>query len=131
LTAQGHPRTIFGRAIKSRNLIVAELTARDLGRLSLDESLALTALVACQEPGRRSRFAVRWLVRLLEEDDPLSIQEVALAASALATLGGRGHIEALATLSAMAEKATRNARARRGGVLSGPAIAGEALVRPA
>jgi hypothetical protein len=50
---------------------------------------------------------VRWLVRLLEEDDRLSMEEVALAASALATLGGRGHAEALATLSAMAEKATR------------------------
>ena len=50
VTAQGHPRTIFGRAIKSRNLVVAEMTARELGRLSLDESLALTALVACQEP---------------------------------------------------------------------------------
>ena len=94
MTAQGHPRTIFGRAIKSRNLVVAETTARELGRLSLDEILALTAL-------------------LLEEDDRLSIEEVALAASALATLGGRGHAEALATLSAMAEKATRNARARR------------------
>ena len=113
MTAQGHPRTIFGRAIKSRNLVLAETTARELGRLSLDESLALTALVACQEPGRRSRFAVRWLVRLLEEDDRLSIEELALAASALATLGGRGHAEALATLSAMAEKANRNARARR------------------
>ena len=93
--------------------MLAETTARELGRLSLDESLALTALVACQEPARRSPFAVRWLVRLLEEDDRLSIEEVALAASALEALGGRGQAEALGTLSAMAEKATKNARARR------------------
>jgi uncharacterized protein YdeI (YjbR/CyaY-like superfamily) len=56
---------------------------------------------------------VRWLERLLEEDERLSIEEAAAAASALAALGGRGQQEALATLSAMAEKATRNARARR------------------
>jgi hypothetical protein len=86
---------------------------RELSRLSLDESLAAVALVAAQEPARRSRFSVRWLVRLLEEEDWLSIEEVALAASALEALGGRGHVEALAALSAMAEKATRNARARR------------------
>jgi hypothetical protein len=113
LTAQGHPRTIFGRAIKSSNLVIAEMTARELGRLSLDESLALTALVARQDPARRSRFAVRWLERLLEEDGRLSIEEVAVAACALAALGGRGHQEALVALSAMSEKATRNARARR------------------
>ena len=78
-----------------------------------------SALVACPEPGRRSRFALRWLHRLLEEDDRLSIEE-ALAASALVTLGGRGHAEALATLSARAEKATRNASSAAGSVLSGP-----------
>jgi hypothetical protein len=113
LTAQGHPRRIFQTAIERGNLVLAEATARELGRITLDESLALTALVARHEPARRSRFAVRWLERLLEEDERLSIEEVALAASALATMGGRGHAEALSTLSAMAEKATRNARARR------------------
>jgi hypothetical protein len=113
LTAQGHPRTIFKRAIERSNIAVAEATAREVGRLSLDEALALTALVARHEPTRRSRFAVRWLERLLEEDERLSIDEAAVAASSLAALGGRGHLEALAALSAMAEKATRNARARR------------------
>jgi len=71
------------------------------------------ALVARHEPARRSRLAVRWLQKLLKEDELLSIEEAAVAASCLAALGGRGHQEALAALSAMAEKATRNARARR------------------
>jgi hypothetical protein len=41
------------------------------------------------------------LLRLLQEDENLTIEEAGLAASALAALGGRGHAEALATLSAI------------------------------
>ena len=107
MTAAGHPRAIFKRAIEHGNLPVAEVTARELGRLSLAESLALTALVVQKDPGRRSRYTVRWLRRLLEEDELLTIEEAAFAASALAALGGRGHGEALAALSALAERATR------------------------
>jgi hypothetical protein len=88
MTAQGHPRAIFKRAIEHGNITVAEMTARELGRITLDESLALTALVVQKDPGRRSRYAVRWLVRLLEEDENLTIQDASLAASALAALGG-------------------------------------------
>jgi hypothetical protein len=113
LTAQGHPRAIFKRAIENGNVIVAEMTARQLGRITLEESLALTALVVQKDPGRRSRYAVRWLRRLLEEDESLTIEEATLAASALAALGGRGQEEAHATLSAMAERATRQRVARR------------------
>jgi ribosomal protein S7 len=113
LTAQGHPRAIFNRAIENGNLLVAEMAARELGRISLDESLALTALVVQKDPGRRSRYAVRWLLNLLQEDENLTIEEAALAASALAALGGRGQAEALATLSATAERATRQRQVRR------------------
>jgi hypothetical protein len=51
---------------------MAEATVRELGRISLEEALALTALVAENEPERRSRFAVRWLRRLLEEAESLT-----------------------------------------------------------
>jgi hypothetical protein len=54
LTAQGHPRRIFQSAIERGNLLLAE-AARELGRISLDESLALTVLVAEKDPERRSR----------------------------------------------------------------------------
>ncbi len=114
MTAQGHPRAIFKRAIENGNVLMAEMTARELGRLTLDESLALTALVAQRDPGRRSRFAVRWLRRLLEEDENLTIDEAALAVSALGSLGGRGHAEAVSTLTAMAERATSRPTRRRG-----------------
>jgi hypothetical protein len=113
LTAQGHSRSIFGRAIENGNLLVAEMTARELGRITLEEALALTVLVTQKDPGRRSRYAVRWLLRLLQEDENVTIEDAGLAASALAALGGRGHAEALATLSAMAERATRQRTARR------------------
>jgi hypothetical protein len=62
---------------------MAEATASELGRISLDESLALTVLVAEKEPRRRSRFAVRWLRRLLEEDESLTIEEATMAACSL------------------------------------------------
>jgi hypothetical protein len=89
------------------------MTARELGRITLDESLALTALVAHRGPARRSRYAVRWLRRLLEEDENLTVEKAALAASALAALGSRGHDEALSTLTALAERATRQRTRRR------------------
>ena len=90
MTAQGHPCRVFQTAIERGNLLLAEATPRELGRITLDDSLALTALVARHEPARRLRFAVRWLERLLEEDERLSIEEAAVAASSLAALGGHG-----------------------------------------
>jgi hypothetical protein len=85
----------------------------ELGRIRLDESLALTALVVQKDPARRSRYTVRWLLRLLEEDENLTIEETVLAGSALAALGGRGHADAVSTLSDMAERATRHSRRGR------------------
>jgi len=112
LTAQGSSRPIFKRAIQRENLLSAEMAAFEMGHVTLAESLALTALVAQKDPGRRSRYTVRWLRRLLEEDEHLSIEEASLAASALAALGSRRHAEALSTLSAMVGQASGR-RARR------------------
>jgi hypothetical protein len=105
VTQQANPRAIFQRAVEHGNLMLAEVTVRELGKVTLAESLALTALAAQKGSGRRSRYAVRWLRRLLEEDDNLTIDEAALAAVALAALGGRGHAEAHASLAALAERA--------------------------
>jgi ATP-dependent DNA ligase len=47
LTAQASPRTIFRRAIEHGNLMLAEVTARELGRMTLEEALlAASALSA-------------------------------------------------------------------------------------
>jgi hypothetical protein len=113
VTAQGHPRAIVRRAIANGNLPGAEIAAREISRVSLSESLALTALVAQKDTARHSRYAIRWLRRLLEKDPHLTIEEAALATCALAALGGRMHAQALSTLSAMAERATSRGARRR------------------
>jgi hypothetical protein len=52
-TSQGHARTAFRRALERGNLVVAEIEAREVGQLDLDEGLELTALVALRDPRRR------------------------------------------------------------------------------
>ena len=46
MTAQGHPRVIFNRAIERRNVVLAEATAREVGGLTLEEALKLVLLYA-------------------------------------------------------------------------------------
>jgi hypothetical protein len=46
MTAQGHPRAIFSRAIENGNLVVAEQVAREVPNLTLEEALRLLFLHA-------------------------------------------------------------------------------------
>src|SRR5689334_2034600 len=57
-TSQGHPRIILRRALEHDNLVLAEVTAREIGRLTI-KALDLTALVARKQPERYGRFAAR------------------------------------------------------------------------
>jgi hypothetical protein len=50
VTAQGDPRRIFKTAIERGKVVMAEATARELGRLSLEEALELVLLYASYEP---------------------------------------------------------------------------------
>jgi hypothetical protein len=52
MTAQGHPRGIFTRAIERGNLVIAEASAREVGRLTLEEALRLLFLYAEKDPRR-------------------------------------------------------------------------------
>jgi len=106
VTAQGHPRAIFRRAIEYGNVILAEGMARKLGQITLGEALELTALIAHKDPRRHSRYAVRWLRRLLDEHEPVTIEEATLAAAALLALGGPTHEQAHSMLTALAEQAS-------------------------
>jgi len=97
MTAQGHPRAVFRRAIERGNLLVAEMTARELGAVSLDEALALVCLVAEHSPERLDAFARRWVARLAAECQ-LTLAELDLAITALRALPSQRAADALRAL---------------------------------
>ena len=98
MTSQGHPLAVFRRAIEAGNVLVAEATARELGRIGLGEALELTALVARHDRVRGRRVAARWLERWLAETPAPTIDEAAMVVGNLAALGGGSHGTALAAL---------------------------------
>jgi hypothetical protein len=81
-----HPRAIFKRAVERGNLVVAEATARELRRLTLEEALGLLFLYAEKEPIKFERAALRWLGRYVAEGKAISLLKAQLALSALAEL---------------------------------------------
>jgi len=97
LTAQGHPRAIFRRAVERKNLLIAEATARELGALDLSEALDLVCLIAEVEPGRLDPFARRWLARIADER-PLPLAELDIAITALRALPSPRAADALRAL---------------------------------
>jgi hypothetical protein len=114
MTAQGHPRTIFQRAIERGNLLVAETVLRaEIPRPTLGDLLELTALIAMNDPRRHQRTAARWLVRYLDAIDGATLDDADLAGAALRALGSRHHGQALATLRDMADEAHRRDAPRR------------------
>ena len=82
MTSQGTAYGRFARALRRGDVLQAELAARELGRLTLADALALCELLAARDPQRFERAARRWLQRFIEERSP-SLPEVALAAAAL------------------------------------------------
>ena len=88
MTAQGHPRAIFSRAIENGNLVVAEQVAREVPNLTLEEALRLLFLYAEKDPIKYDRAALRWLSRYGTDGKAVTLLKVQLAASALAELRG-------------------------------------------
>jgi hypothetical protein len=86
VTAQGHPRANFKRAIERGNLVAAEAAARDLGQLTLEEALRLLFLYAERDPVRYERTALRWLARYATEAKAVSLLKMQLALAALSEL---------------------------------------------
>jgi hypothetical protein len=80
------------------NVLSALAAARDLPQLSLVDALELTVLLARKDQRRHPRVAARWLLRLLEEQPDVTIEEAALAAACLVALTGGAYEEARATL---------------------------------
>jgi hypothetical protein len=112
LTSQGHPRTVFERAIERGNLTVAEATLRaEIPRPTLVDLLDLSALIATKEPHRYARVSARWLLRYMQAVEDVTIDDVAFVTGCLQALGSRHHGHALTALRDMAETATsRGAR---------------------
>ena len=67
-------------------------------------------LIARKDPSRHPRVAARWLARFLEDHPDATIEDAGLVASCLIALPGSGYREAVQTLKAMAETATRRKR---------------------
>ena len=85
--------------------MLAEVTAREIGRVTIAEALELTALVARKQPHRYGRFAARWLCLYLEEHEKATLADVALLVSNLRALATpKGHAPALAILRKSARK---------------------------
>lgn len=105
MTAQPHPSVRLRRALDQGNVFLAEIAARELGRLSLEDSLGLVVLYARARDPRFERAAARWLSQLVEQKD-IAPQDVALAANALLALRGRVSAEAAQLLSGIARTET-------------------------
>ncbi|MBA3244730.1 MAG: hypothetical protein H0T61_06080 [Actinobacteria bacterium] len=96
MTAQGSAATRFRRAVERKSLLNAELAAREMGRLGLEDALSLVLLYAGADDPRFDRAATRWIARFCVEGKP-SLSELQAAVSALALLR-RGGGEAAAHL---------------------------------
>jgi hypothetical protein len=112
LTAQGHPRATYQRAIERGNLLVAETILRELGRPTLGELLELTILIAFKDPRRHPRVAARWLARYLHEQDQATIDEASFVVACLNALAGPDHEHAATALRDKAETVSGGRRTR-------------------
>jgi len=79
--------------------VLAEVTAREIGRVTIAEALELSALVAWKQPDRYGRFAARWLCLYLEEHEKATLEHVVQLVSNLRSLVSRNdHAAAVAIL---------------------------------
>jgi hypothetical protein len=67
MTSQGSAHGRFTRAIHSRNLLNAEIAAREIGEPSLPDALAFCPLLAEVDPLRFDRAIARWHARFVLE----------------------------------------------------------------
>jgi hypothetical protein len=85
--------------------VLAEVTAREIDRVTIAEALELTALFARKQPERYGRFAARWLCLSLEEHEKATLDDVAQLVSNLRSLANSNdHAAALAILRKVARR---------------------------
>jgi hypothetical protein len=88
MTSQGTARGRFARAIRNRNLLNAEIAAREIGELSLPDALSFCLLLAEVDPPRFDRAIARWHARFVLDAQGITADEAALALMAAKGLGG-------------------------------------------
>jgi hypothetical protein len=89
VTSQGSALTRYRRAIETQSVVLAELSAREMGHVPLTDALALVTLYAESGSPKAEPAAVRWLARLALERPRTTIGELQLAAAALGQLAER------------------------------------------
>lgn len=102
MTSQGSPYSIFKRALKRRNFMLAWTTAAGLPGVPLADGLELLLLARDLEPVRFGRAVPRWHARLCSEQR-LSSGEAQQALAALNALPGPGVESAVQSLAALCE----------------------------
>ena len=90
--------TRFTRACEQGDVFSAELAARELPQVSLEQALRLGCLYAATGDDKFEHAAVRWLGRLIGERRDTTIGSVQLAAGALMELRGHRRETALGVL---------------------------------
>ena len=86
MTAQPSAQIRFRRAIDAGSVRLAELTAREMHHLTLEDALELVILYATESDRKFERAACRWLGRLMLERERLTLGQAQLAAVALRAL---------------------------------------------
>ena len=98
VTSQGSASGRFQRACDRGQVEQAEMAARELGWMSLMHALSLVVLYARAGSPKFEAAAVRWLARFALEGREVRLNEIQLAAAALACLRGPRHQRAEKTL---------------------------------
>jgi hypothetical protein len=84
VTDQGGPYTIFRRALERGSLVAVRAAVPNLPAAPpLEDALVICRLLLEQEPDRYEPAAVRWLGRLLLEQQGVSLRHAELAAAYL------------------------------------------------
>ena len=100
VTSQGRPYPRFKRALQSRNATLAWAAALEVGRLGLEDALALCLLQAGVDAARYDLAAVRWHSRFCAETRGVATAEAQLLLTALVGLpGDRGGVCAAALVA--------------------------------
>jgi hypothetical protein len=89
VTSQGTAHGRFTRAIERRQLRGAEMAARELGRLSPADALALVLLIREQAPHRSERAAARWVSLFLDAAGSMTLADIELTVVSLGALNAR------------------------------------------